>query len=367
MEKVELDKLTKLVDDFVTQLKKDLLVVRYKPAQTGVLPRVWDRMKNWWHNTVMGGNNPDNPYVYKNKFGALGHEDDVKKESNRLTLSQYNFIKEQYNKLESELSVLNEDLETESENLKNLKLFRIIDSWADKFKKEIIKQFSGAAEGNAESEESVSGSGTGTAQMDAGAAQMGTNTAQMGAIPGATSRAAVAATRGNPARVKIYWSKDGWGPKEKITSAPKTISEIIEMSERGRQQKDSINHIKRKVFEKLSENKDDHPDYAMAAEKPSQGDNRISEFERTFEEKFGKTFEEFKTNFDIDFEKSFKKILKDYEERLKSHPSEVSKVEGSKSKWEGFLVRHVAEILNLHLTYISAGGKGVLNDDEEDT
>ena len=362
MEKVELDKLTKLVDDFITQLKKDLLVVQYKPTTTGVLPGVWNRMKNWWHNTVMGGNNPDNPYVYKNKFGALGHEDDTKKESRRLTLSQYNFIKEQYNKLESDLSVLNEDLETESENLKKLKLFRIIDSWAGKFKQAIINQFSGsvaAAEDNAESGESIVSGGGDTAAADTAA------TAQMDDVPsgsGATnsaSRSVTTATesrgRGNPARVKIYWSNDnGWGPKEKITSTPKTMSEIIEMSEGGKQQKDSINFIKKKVFEKLSENKDDHPDYAMAAEKPS-------EFEEKFEKTFGKTFEEFKNNFDILFEKSFKKILKVYGETLKSHPSEVSEVERSKSKWEGFLVKHVAEILTYHLSSVSSGLKGMLD------
>lgn len=216
MEKVELDKLTKLVDDFVTQLKKDLLVVNYKPTQTGVLPKVWDRMKNWWHNTVMGANNPDNPYVYKNKFGALGHEDDAKKESVRLTLSQYNFIKEQYNKLESELSVLNEDLETESENLKNLKLFRIIDNWASKFKKEIIKQLSGGVEtepapktvqssqANADEEDKEEEEST-SAPMDA---------PPSGGVSGANGAVAEKRRPGRPGRVRISWSKDkGWAPK----------------------------------------------------------------------------------------------------------------------------------------------------------
>jgi hypothetical protein len=306
MEKLELDKITKLVDDFVAQLKKDLLAVEYKPTKTGVLPGVWDRMKNWWYNSVLkkGGNDTNNPYVYKNKFGALGHEEDAKKESRRLSLSQYSFIKEQYNKLELELSVLNEDLETESENLKKLKLFRIIDSWASKFKQAIINQFSGSTESEEEPTEvpttAKGAEASGTAPMDAPPS----GSAGSGGSSGSDSDEEGRRGRGRPPRIKISWSKDkGWGPK----------------SADGKLPKNSINFIKKKVLKKLIEKKEDHPN--------------------------------FESTFDKDFEEAFIKILKDNEEELKSNPSEVSDVESSNSKWEGFLARHIAE--RMHLILVS--------------
>ena len=304
MEKVELDKLTKLVDDFVTQLKKDLLVVQYKSTTTGVLPGVWNRMKNWWHNTVMGANNPDNPYVYKNKFGALGHEDDTKKESKRLSLSQYNFIKEQYNKLESDLSILTEDLETESENLKKLKLFRIIDGWANKFKQAIINQFSGSTEPEAAAP-------TPEVKPDEDD-KSAPSTAPMEAPPSGSASAsssdivAPKRGRGRPKLARISWNKNsGWGPK--LEDGTLNFPE------------NSIEWIKKRVFEKLNEKKKDHPD-----------------FEKTFSE---------------DFEKAFKNILSNNEEELKSHPSEVLEVEKTKNKWEGFLASHIVE--KLHITLVS--------------
>jgi hypothetical protein len=308
MEKVELDKLTKIVDDFVTQLKKDLLAVEYKPT-AGVLPGVWDRMKNWWYNSVLkkGGNDTNNPYVYKNKFGALGHEDDTKKESSRLTLSQYNFIKEQYNKLESDISVLNEDLDAESENLKKLKLWKIIDGWATKFKQEIINQFSGAeAEATPAPKASADG---GAASSDAAADTAPMEAPPSGGVGGDAGGGDRTGTgrrrgRGRPPQIRISWSKDGgWGPKSKDGKLPEN----------------RINRIRGKVLERLIEKKEDHPD--------------------------------FEKDFDKDFEEAFEKILSHSEEELKSHPSEVSKIEDSNAKWEGFLVRHIAE--KMHLILVS--------------
>jgi len=272
MEKVELDKLTKIVDDFVTQLKKDLLAVEYKPTTTGVLPGVWDRMKNWWYNSVLkkGGNDTNNPYVYKNKFGALGgNEDDTKKESIRLTLSQYNFIKEQYNKLESDLSVLNEDLETESENLKKLKLFRIIDGWAGKFKQEIIKQFSGSTsladpvekeklddeEKRTNTQQPISSIPTASAKMP--------NTDQ--------SKTEERRSRGAPKGLRIYWKKDegwNWGPK--YENPPESISDKLNMglteTKVGKFPTYLINKIKKHVHKKLKEDYE-HPDFEETLEK----------------------------------------------------------------------------------------------------
>jgi hypothetical protein len=137
MEKIELDNILKLVDEFIASLKKELLSVEV-PSR-GILPGVWDKMKSWWYNLTKkkGPNDLENPYVYKNKFGALGQT----QESKRLSLSQYSFIKEQYTDLENNLNILSEETTEDSENIKKLKLFKIIDSWADRFKKAIISQF----------------------------------------------------------------------------------------------------------------------------------------------------------------------------------------------------------------------------------
>lgn len=322
MEKSDLNKLIKIVDDFVTQLKKDLLIVQYKSTTTGVVPGVWDKMKKWWHNTVMGANNPDNPYVYKNKFGALGHED-AKTESKRLTLSQYSFIKEQYNKLENDLSVINEDLETESENLKKLKLFRIIDSWATKFKQEIIKQFSdtavdattaGADAAVTPAVDADTADDADIAAADVAAVAPDT-TAPIQNTPTKTAAATGTANRKKtpikPPRVstKISWSRDkGWGPR---LEGVKELHKSLPIK--------SINRIKKVVFLKLNKKKEDIPN-----------------FEETFEK---------------DFEVAFKSILDGDENIFKNNPELVSKIENStyKYKWEQYLAHQVAEKLHVKL------------------
>jgi|688.fasta_scaffold20833_3 hypothetical protein len=137
MEKSELSSLISLVDEFVKLLKKELLSVE-APMSRGI----WDKMKNWWYNLTKK-NDPKNPYFYKNKFGALGHpeETDLAIESKRLSLEEYKFIRDCYEDLESSLEVLSEETVNDSENIKNLKLFKIIDSWANRFKKAIIGKF----------------------------------------------------------------------------------------------------------------------------------------------------------------------------------------------------------------------------------
>jgi hypothetical protein len=301
MEKVELDKLTKLIDDFVTQLKKDLIVVQYKPAKTGILPGVWDRMKNWWHNTVMGGNNPDNPYVYKNKFGALGREDDTKKESRRLTLSQYNFIKEQYNKLEYNLSVINEDLETESENLKKLKLFRIIDDWASKFKQEVIRQFSAVHTSN----DNNNGESRGEVRDEVEKPSGSSGTEEMSGIPnrsgGSVNSDLVAAERetrrpGRKPDPRIYWTGDKW---ENITSS------------------EAVNKIKKEVWKRLRRSKHKGGELFQELYVGKNGDQPPSEYIPT--EEFVGNFE----NFEKDFKESFKDILDHSEEIFKKYPDKA--------------------------------------------
>jgi len=140
MEKSELSSIVSLVDEFVKLLKKELLSVE-APISRGI----WDKMKNWWHNLTKK-NDPKNPYFYKNKFGALGYpeekeEPDLAIESKRLSLEEYKFIRDCYEDLESSLEVLSEETVSDSENIKKLKLFKIIDSWASRFKKAIIGKF----------------------------------------------------------------------------------------------------------------------------------------------------------------------------------------------------------------------------------
>lgn len=135
MEKTEVDNLIKLVDEFVSSLKKELLAIEV-PSK-GVLPGMWDKIKNWWYSITKGKNNPENPYMYQHKFGALGE----KQESKRLSLSQYKFIKECYEDLENSLNILTEETAEDSDHIRKLKLFKIIDSWSERFKKAILNQF----------------------------------------------------------------------------------------------------------------------------------------------------------------------------------------------------------------------------------
>jgi len=342
MEKVELDKLTKLVDDFVIQLKKDLLVVQYKPTTTGILPGVWNRMKNWWHNTVMGGNNPDNPYVYKNKFGALGHEDNTKKESIRLSLSQYNFIKEQYNKLELDLSVLNEDIETESENLKKLKLWRIIDGWASKFKQAIIKQFSSGSSSDVGNEEEASG------EEETNAAR----TQNMETIPTGSSTTSVGnrsasqgnssntdqvsrRSRGRPKSPRIYWNKDegwSWGPKPEDPS-----DKIFALGD-------------------YSTKAGDFPVYLI---------NQIKE---TVHKELKKEYSDLLDNFESDFKRALSYVLIKEGKNFKNSPEEALKIENKSDEfpWRTFLTAEVKDTLATHLPISISGFRTHLDEDEDE-
>ena len=346
MEKVELDKLTKLVDDFVTQLKKDLLVVQYKPTTTGVLPGIWNRMKNWWHNTVMGGNNPDNPYVYKNKFGALGHEYDTKKESTRLSLFQYNFIKEQYNKLESDLSVLNEDIETESENLKKLKLWRIIDSWASKFKQEIIKQFSSSVSSSS-SETAVGNKEVGEEEENVPQTQnmetipIGSSSVGQGSLDGSAGAGGEKRTRGAPKKPRIYWNKDegwNWGPKPKPG---------VEPSE--------------SLAEKLA-----------LGDYPTRAGNfpiyLINEIKKEVHEELKKTYSDLLDNFESDFKRALNYVLRKEGNNFKNSPEEALKIENKSDPfpWRTFLITEVRDALEAHLPISISGFKTHLDEDDED-
>lgn len=134
-----LNNINQLIDKMVGELKKELISgSQYKPRYTP--GSFWDRIKRFWSNAIIGPNDTtNNKYAYQNKFGSLGEtepEEKPKKE-NRLSLHQYKFLSEQYDILEKKIVYLNENVE--NDNIKNIKLFRIIDSWAVKFKDEIKK------------------------------------------------------------------------------------------------------------------------------------------------------------------------------------------------------------------------------------
>lgn len=158
--------LSNKIDALVAELKKNLLNSPYNSRG------LFDKVKNWWHNVTKGSDNTSNPYYFQNKFGSLGRtntasqnqqqlekepesdssqsgDDDgfslgVSKNENKLTLREYLFLSENFKVLDKKVSnlILNEQ-EYTSSNLKNLELFKIIDSWAAHFKKEIMNMLTG--------------------------------------------------------------------------------------------------------------------------------------------------------------------------------------------------------------------------------
>lgn len=157
--------LSSKVDALVAELKKNLLNSPYNSRG------LFDKVKNWWHNVTKGSDNTSNPYYFQNKFGSLGRtsttaqnqqlekqpeselsqpiDDDgfslgTSKNENKLTLRDYSFLSENFKILDKKISnlILNEQ-EYTSNNLKNLELFKIIDSWAAHFKKEIMNMLTG--------------------------------------------------------------------------------------------------------------------------------------------------------------------------------------------------------------------------------
>jgi hypothetical protein len=157
--------LSNKVDALVAELKKNLLNSPYNSRG------LFDKVKNWWNNVTKGSDNTSNPYYFQNKFGSLGRTNPVStnqqpekepepnpsqpsdddefslgtsKNENKLTLKEYSFLSENFKILDKKISnlILNEQ-EYASNNLKNLEIFKIIDSWAAHFKKEIINMLTG--------------------------------------------------------------------------------------------------------------------------------------------------------------------------------------------------------------------------------
>jgi hypothetical protein len=160
--------LSKKIDSLVGELKKSLLNSPYNSRG------VFDKVKNWWQNLTKGADNTNNPYYFQNKFGSLGKfgsqvqqnkpepvqpeqetkekeedEDDgfslgTSRNESKFTLKEYAFLSEVFKSLDTKISslILNEQ-DYASNNLKNLEIFKIIDSWATHFKKEIMNMLTG--------------------------------------------------------------------------------------------------------------------------------------------------------------------------------------------------------------------------------
>lgn len=135
IEKQRLD-LSNKIDELITDLKnKFLSLANAKPVGTGPDGKVgiWDNVKSWWSKLRYG------------KFGNLGQvESEPKKEEPKteciqFSLQEYRVLKNSCDELSAAIGKNQESLnEEESENIKNLKLFRIIDGWGNKFKQVIL-------------------------------------------------------------------------------------------------------------------------------------------------------------------------------------------------------------------------------------
>lgn len=108
--------LSLLIDKFLADLKASLTSA---PANAGGNTGFFDKIKNWWTNLRYGKDNTSNPNYWKNRFGELG-----KNES--LSMEEYFLIKEFSEKLET-VDIL-------EDNNQNIRLFKIIDDWGNRFK-----------------------------------------------------------------------------------------------------------------------------------------------------------------------------------------------------------------------------------------
>jgi hypothetical protein len=146
------------IDSLVSDLKKSLMSAPYNQRA------FFDKVKNWWQNITKGPSNTANPYYFQNKFGSLGKVSDPESEvskstgekeqeqekskdefelgysknESKITLKEYAFLSDKVFKLSKKINLINLN-ENYSNNIKNLEIFKIIDSWATNFKKEIFK------------------------------------------------------------------------------------------------------------------------------------------------------------------------------------------------------------------------------------
>jgi hypothetical protein len=134
------------IDELIVDLKHRFLALSKEgPIGTGPEGKVgvWDRVKNWWNKLRYGkfGNlsqvekEPELPVP----AGSVEKAEVPKSECIQFSFQEYRALKNSCNELELVIEENQENLnEEESENLKNLKLFRIIDDWGKKFKQVVL-------------------------------------------------------------------------------------------------------------------------------------------------------------------------------------------------------------------------------------
>lgn len=134
------------IDELIADLKRRFLdLSKEGPIGTGPEGKVgvWDRVKNWWNKLRYGkfGNlsqvekEPELPVP----AGSAEKAEEPKSECIQFSFQEYRVLKNSCNELELVVEKNQESLnEEESENLKNLKLFRIIDDWGKKFKQVML-------------------------------------------------------------------------------------------------------------------------------------------------------------------------------------------------------------------------------------
>jgi len=130
------------IDELIKELKNKFLasaapVASSPDGKVGV----WDHVKNWWNKFRYGkfGNLAQVEQDPEAKKDTSKAADEPKSECYQFSFQEYRAIKDSCDILETIIEKNQDSLnEEESENLKNLRLFRIIDDWGKKFKQVIL-------------------------------------------------------------------------------------------------------------------------------------------------------------------------------------------------------------------------------------
>lgn len=101
------------IDAKVEELKSEIMSGKYATQKRGT----FDRLKNWWYNTIMGQQNQKNPYYKTNLIGRLGQVAEMK-------LEDYKFL-------------LSEAQKVDNIAVQKTNLDKILDNWSFEFKKQI--------------------------------------------------------------------------------------------------------------------------------------------------------------------------------------------------------------------------------------
>ena len=130
------------IDELIKELKNKFLTSAAPVASSpdGKMG-VWDHVKNWWNKFRYGkfGNLAQVEKDPEAKTDAAKVADEPKSECYQFSFQEYRAIKDSCDILETIIEKNQDNLnEEESENLKNLRLFRIIDDWGKKFKQVIL-------------------------------------------------------------------------------------------------------------------------------------------------------------------------------------------------------------------------------------